>query len=66
MRVPAAPKMQIFRIDEIQILIVLPRDHGELAVNFSREQRHTLVSPGGTAAVVSGGSIDEIVCFQQF
>ena len=45
----AVPGIQIVRIDEIQILIVLPRDHGELAVDLARKQRHALVLRGGPA-----------------
>jgi hypothetical protein len=32
----AIPAIQIVRIDEIKILVVLPRNHGELAVDLSR------------------------------
>src|SRR4029450_560057 len=43
-RLTAFPSVQIVRIDQIKILVVLPRNHGVLAVDPARKQRHTLVA----------------------
>src|SRR5580704_14485233 len=36
--------MQVVRIDEIEVLVVLPPDHGELAVDLSGKQSHPLIA----------------------
>ena len=44
----AIPGMQVGRIDEIEVLVVLPADHGVLAVDLPGEQGHALVPCGGS------------------
>ncbi len=39
----AVPCGEVVRIDQIQILIILPRDHGVIAADLPWEQRHALV-----------------------
>src|SRR6202023_571139 len=37
------PGVQVIRIDQIKIFVVLPRDHGESAADATRKQSHPFV-----------------------
>ena len=45
----AIPGIQIRRIQQVEVLIVLPADHGVVAADLSGKQRHALVASGGPA-----------------
>ena len=43
---PPSHRVQIVGIDQIEVLVVLPRDHRIFAVDLARKQRHALVARG--------------------
>ena len=47
-RLAAVPGVQVVGIDEVEVLVVLPADHGVSAVDLAGEQGHALVSRGGS------------------
>ena len=41
---PRSLGAQIIRVNQIKILVILPRDHRVFAIDLARKQRHTLVA----------------------
>ena len=64
-RLTAFPPVQVVRIDQIKVLVVLSRDHGVLAVDPAREQRHALVERG-TAVQGRHSERQEVAGLDQF
>ena len=45
-RLTAFPPVEVVGIDQIEVFVILSRDHGVLAVDPAREERHALVARG--------------------
>ncbi len=48
-RLATFPCVQVFRLEQVQVFVVLPADHRVSAIQLAWEQRHSLVATGGTA-----------------